>query len=586
MSAVGIRRITTTLVTDLTAQIVSARADQMGAWLDRRMEELALLVRSARLADRSEEERVAEVRRFAADHDEHFESVGLVRPDGTVLVSDGSVINIAERPYFQAMRDNRLDRIVSAPIVSRSDESPIIVLLRRTDGVTVSGAILLSSLSRIAATIEVRGYPAWIVDRDGGVVAHPDAARRMVTGVTDATGVADATGVTDAADATGVTDAADVTGGSMRGSLPENQTDGLVTIGRPLPHTDGWRLVVALPETVFRRDVRSTVRTLVGIYLVVAAVAVAVSVWLAGSLSRPIRRLQGFMFSAERGDLAVRAPARRRDEIGRLERSFNNMLGRVEVLMGEVRRQQRTLRRKELDSMYQQIKPHFLYNSLDSIRWMADDAGQDDLRDMVDALARVFRLSLSDGAEFIPLEDELEQARSYLTVQQMRYTRKFTFSFSVDRDVGGLRVAKLIVQPLVENALYHGVRSGEADGWISVKAAVRGDHLEISVADSGPGFSGGARRRWASAESDGYGLRNVHERLRLHFGEPFGIRLDDATRRSTAHEETGGASIPDDATDMDGPPRTPTGASGEYTVPTTVTIVHPLLSHDGKDAMV
>ena len=178
-----------------------------------------------------------------------------------------------------------------------------------------------------------------------------------------------------------------------------------------------------------------------------------------------------------------------------------------------------------------QINPHFLYNTLDVIVWMIENEKSGDAVKAVTALARFFRISLSRGKTVIPVSDEVEHVRNYLMIQEMRFKNKFTYQFDVKEETKQLGTVKLILQPLVENAIYHAMEFMDDDGELTVKAYLEGEELVLSVTDNGCGMT--QERAAALLRGDfvqtgkgsGVGLRNVQERIQLVFGEKYGLRI-------------------------------------------------------------
>jgi two-component system sensor histidine kinase YesM len=179
------------------------------------------------------------------------------------------------------------------------------------------------------------------------------------------------------------------------------------------------------------------------------------------------------MKEAEEGNLAVRFEGRQEDEIGYLGKSFNTMIEEVQKLIDMVYREQQSKREAELKSLQEQIKPHFLYNTLDTIQWMAQEHGARDIVEVVGALTRLFRIGLSRGKEMIFLSDELEHVRSYLIIQKARYEDKFDFTLQMEDGLASCMVLKLSLQPLVENAIYHGIKERRGHGTVRVQALAR-----------------------------------------------------------------------------------------------------------------
>jgi two-component system, sensor histidine kinase YesM len=299
----------------------------------------------------------------------------------------------------------------------------------------------------------------------------------------------------------------------------------------------GWRTVGVFSRTeVFHEADFVRVSALV-IGGVTVALAFVLSFLLASSVARPVVELENLMARAENGDLSARFEGDVADEVGRLGRSYNAMITEIRNLIDLVYKEQHDKREAELHILQEQIKPHFLYNTLDTIRYMARRRGASDVEDMVVALTKLFRIGLSRGAETIALRDELEHARSYLFIQNSRYVGKFSYDIEAGEEVLGRPVLRLILQPLLENAIYHGIKEKRGPGSIRIGARESEGRLVLSVEDDGVGM--GEERRAAlrailaggrpdEGLSEGFGLYNVNERIRLSFGPEYGISFESA----------------------------------------------------------
>jgi two-component system sensor histidine kinase YesM len=264
-----------------------------------------------------------------------------------------------------------------------------------------------------------------------------------------------------------------------------------------------------------------------------AGLAIAVAFWVSSGIAKPIVRLRRLMEEAEEGNLEVRYPAPPDDEVGRLGRSFNTMIGEIAKLVEQVYQEQQKKREAEFRILQAQIKPHFLYNTLDTIHWMAHDKGADDIVGIVDALTRLFRISLSKGRDRISLGEELEHVTSYLVIQKIRYAGKLDYVLDVDPGLEEVPVVKLTLQPLVENAIYHGIKEKAGPGRLRIEGRREGDALVLTVADDGVGMEPAVLDRLVrnlqvgeDPETPGFGVFSVHHRIRLAFGEDWGLSFE------------------------------------------------------------
>ncbi len=268
--------------------------------------------------------------------------------------------------------------------------------------------------------------------------------------------------------------------------------------------------------------------------------AIGVSFWVSAGIARPIVRLTRLMEEAETGNLDVRFPDPPNDEVGRLGQSFNTMIGEIQKLLDQVYEEQQKKREAEFRILQAQIKPHFLYNTLDTIHWMAQEKGAGDIVGIVDALTRLFRISLSKGRDVIRLEEELEHVTSYLVIQKIRYLGKFDYTIDADPTLLAMPVVKLTLQPLVENALYHGIKEKVGHGTLTVSARKEGEVLVLTVTDDGAGMDAPALKalernlgHGEDASQKGFGIFSVHHRIRLVFGEGWGLSYQSTPDKGT-----------------------------------------------------
>lgn len=304
----------------------------------------------------------------------------------------------------------------------------------------------------------------------------------------------------------------------------------------------GWKLVGVVPaESLASNHIQLR---LFGIFVVLFFIffLVFVNLGVSERIAVPIKALEQSVKELEAGsetvDIAIGGPY----EVQHLGNSIRSMVSTMRQLMDDIIRQEESKRKSELDVLQSQINPHFLYNTLDSIVWMIENNRYDDAIVMVTSLARLFRISLSRGRTLITVGEELEHARHYMTIQKMRFKNKFTSEIRADGEALGCETVKLVVQPIVENAIYHGMEYADGDGEILVWAHIEGEDLYIDVTDNGPGMrqeqvdrllreDGGPAA--PSRRGSGIGLRNVHQRIQLTYGEPYGLEIESEPDEGT-----------------------------------------------------
>lgn len=295
----------------------------------------------------------------------------------------------------------------------------------------------------------------------------------------------------------------------------------------------GWKLVGVVPvEGGFVSDSRQIFLFGLSLLLFSIFLMAFLNFRISAHISDPIRRLEQSIKELEAGREEVEIEEGGCYEVQRLGHSIRSMVSTMRHLMDDIIEQEGQKRRSELEVLQSQINPHFLYNTLDSVIWMTEAGRYEEAIQMVTSLARLFRISLSRGKSIIPLADELEHARHYMNIQQIRYKNKFTTQINALPGTDGLYTMKLIVQPILENAIYHGMASAEDDGLITVTARREGEDLVIDVADNGLGMRPEVAaslldedRPEIRTSGSGIGVRNVHRRIRLTFGDRYGLTI-------------------------------------------------------------
>ena len=301
----------------------------------------------------------------------------------------------------------------------------------------------------------------------------------------------------------------------------------------------GWRVVgVSFVQELITDSLWELGRILILVALVILIVMFVISSILSKALSQPIRTFAEEMEEFEQNaDDFTYTPVRGVKEVRMLSESFSHMVVRLQNMMATIRDEQKNLRKTELRALQAQINPHFLYNTLDSISWMTERGKKEEAVEMVNALAMLFRISISKGHELIPIRSELQHAESYLQIQSYRYKNQFSYEFDVDEECLDYLCNKITLQPIIENAIYHGINGLVEDGRISISVRFDGDDIVMTVEDNGNGMTEEQIETIMNKErSDrtGIGIKNVNDRLKIYFGSEYGItirsELDEGTR--------------------------------------------------------
>ncbi|MFR7451040.1 MAG: sensor histidine kinase [Gemmiger sp.] len=303
----------------------------------------------------------------------------------------------------------------------------------------------------------------------------------------------------------------------------------------------GWRVVgVSYVDELVDRNMAEMMQLSALLGALVLGGAVLTSWLLSRLLGRPLRGLAAAMESFEKdADHFTYHPVGGTREVQELSASFSHMVGRIQQLMVTVRQEEVNLRKTELKALQAQINPHFLYNTLDSIAWMCEQGQNADAVRMVHALARLFRISISKGHELIPIAREIEHAESYLQIQKYRYKNRFTYHFEVDPGCLDYLCNKITLQPIIENAINHGLDLMVEEGHITVEVCPDGQDILFRVRDDGVGMTPeqvAAILNKGPSDRTGIGIKNVNDRLKIYFGKQYGLRIDSVPDEGTCVE--------------------------------------------------
>lgn len=477
---------------------------------------------------------------------ELFNDIGSIRKDIVsifIFSNNGSLLsnnikaeinkdyNFSRQEWYKEAIKNRGKSVIIRPHKQSyiMNSSNMVISLSRSinsyDGKDQLGVILIDLNLRVLDDIcrDVKpgknGY-VFIIDKDGNMIYHPDYSymyRAMDELYLKNIFKSDDSFVTD------VLRAKD---GSFVKKIDSEQKQ--ITFKKS--EITDWIVVSVTPYKEMMIDINRIKNFIILIGFICLICALFLSILISSMITKPIKRLELLMEKAENGNLSVSYEIESRDEIGLLSQRFNNMINKIQALMHQVVDEQEQKRKIEFKALQAQINPHFLYNTLDSIIWMAE-VNKDDVITMTNALANLFRLSLSKGEDIILIENEIEHVRNYLIIQHMRYTNKFDYQINVDEDILNHSMLKLILQPLVENAIYHGVKNKRQKGLIKITGTKVENKILLKVIDDGIGmeqskcdqiiksYVGDTGRKGFN----GVGVKNVNERIKLYYGDLYGL---------------------------------------------------------------
>lgn len=470
---------------------------------------------------------------------DNIENIALLSKDGQMLESVPAArlktnVDVTEETWFQYTLEKTENLHFSTPHVQTifdgaENQYRWVVSLSRaveiTQGPYTDQGVLLidiryNSLEQLFDGVNLgNGGYVYLTSSSGEIIYHPKA--QLIN-----SGLAEETSVEAA---------------GLRDGNYEKTMDGkkrIVTV-KTVGYT-GWRIVGVTPLDGVSLNSIKTKLLMVFIIAFVLFILTIINSYISTKITGPIKELEKSVNEIEEGNLETRVSSGGSYEIQHLGASIQNMARQIRRLMDDIVTEHESKRKSEFDTLQSQINPHFLYNTLDIIVWMIENEKKSEAVKAVTALARFFRISLSKGKSIIRVGDELEHVRNYLMIQTMRYKNKFTYRIECGEETRELASLKLILQPLVENAIYHGMEFMDGDGEILVKAWTKDGELFMSVSDNGLGMTEEQVERLfsdnthvSSGRGSGIGVKNVNERIKLYFGKGYGLTIESEPDEGT-----------------------------------------------------
>ena len=462
-------------------------------------------------------------------------NVGIISKNGRMLINDGSKsvnqdLDLNTQEWYATALEKPNGPILTSSHVQHiiSGERPWVITLSRgirdrSGSGEKEGVFFIdlnySAISELCdqSTVGTKGY-AFILDAKGNIVYHPQQQQLYNELQTENISL-----IMDTDEDTVLTG----TGNDGK----------LYSISRS--EKTGWTVVdcTNVKELLSKSRQAQSVYVLTAIILVI--VALLFSRFMARSITLPIQKLRDSMKKVQEGDFSVSdVVVDSKNEIGSLTKSFDVMTHRIHELMEQNVHEQEENRKSELKALQSQINPHFLYNTLDSIIWMAEGKKNEEVVLMTASLARLLRQSISNEDEVVPIANEVEYARGYLTIQKMRYKDKLEFQIEVDSSILYIPLIKLVLQPIIENAIYHGLKYKESKGLLIVKGFMKDGNAVLQVIDDGVGMDEETLahiydKHKVNYHSNGVGVYNVQKRLKLYYGEDYGITYTSELGKGT-----------------------------------------------------
>ncbi len=441
-----------------------------------------------------------------------------IKKEGWFQQAENEIENLHfSTPHVQNLFESSNYRYYWVVSLSRNVELTNVGHIRR-------GVLLVdmnfSAIDQIFSKVNERGMGyVYLIDQNGEIIYHPEQ-KAIYSGLVQENNI----------EASSYED-----GTYVEKFQGEERTVIVKTVGYT-----GWKIVSVIPTKEFSVDLKQLKFFMMMICSVTIFLIMFGNIFISGKVTDPIRKLETSIKYLEEGNLdAGNIYIGGSHEIRHLGRTITSMVNQMHKLMDDMVKEQKEKRKSELDALQSQINPHFLYNTLDSVVWMIENEQKEDAISMITALASLFRISLSKGNHIITIGDEIIHARNYLSIQKVRYKNRFSVNIDIAPEIEDCATIKLIVQPILENAIYYGVEHMDGDGVISLKGYEKDGDIYIEVSDNGMGIPEEmiekllTKKTKTRGKGSGIGLWNVNQRISLYFKGEYGLsitsELDEGT---------------------------------------------------------
>ncbi len=516
-----------------TLQLIDSKSIEIGSWLNQRISEIRIIHEYVStnefnlMASRLYLTRLNKV--LSKQYGNLNETFAIGALDGYGWINDNITIHVSNRDYFNKVMSSDVEYVISKPLVSKSDNTPIFIICypiindKNKKIGFINGAVNLEKISEIASSIDVYNGFSWIMNKDMDIYSiSKDILTNKYISTEELNKI--------------VKKSKEINSGRI--SLKNIYNKDATLFFSSIPYTEDWILCTIIENNYIHAQTNNIINLVIILGIILLFFSILLAIIISGTLVKPIYKLKNHMVEVSNGNLDSYYETKNNDEISILGKVFNQMLMDIKKLINQVYKVQTQKRNAELRVLQSQINPHFLYNTLDTIQWKALEYKAFDVADMINSLSIFFRISLSDGKEFITISDEIEHVRNYLEIQKTRYKDKISYSINLKESISQNLVPKMIIQPLVENSIYHGLKLKKQKGIININVLSENDYIIIEVIDNGIGMNHKMLATtkdnlYNSIESEHYGLYNINERLKLTFKDKYNIDIDSEFGKGT-----------------------------------------------------
>lgn len=515
------QNILSSLTSSLSTQLFSSKSNEISSWLNSRISEIQIISESSCVKEMKEDEVIEYVdhlnQTIGTQYGNPWGTFAIGSTDGIGYVGLNKTIDISNRPYFIEGLSTSEEYLFSNPVLSKTDNSVITILhypLRNEQGYYgfINAAINLHHLTDIVSNIDFYEGESFIMDTSSNLYTKVQ------------------------------TISAQDTENIMNNVMLHLDTTSSFSLDKytyyytKIPANENWYLCTKVETANLTKETSSFILMLTSLLVLFTLITIVVCIYLSRSITKPISNLNETMQKAS-SNLQIVADQSDIEEINSLSYSFNQLIQKIDNLLKQIKEDAKLQRQSEIKVLQAQINPHFLYNTLDALNWKALQHQDTEMTTLIRSLCDFYRISLSNGDEFIPIKDEIKHVECYLKIQSIRFKNQFTYDLEVEPHLLSMYCLKILLQPLIENAITHGLRPLDHPGEIHIRIFTQENNIIMTVEDNGVGMSDQMLDEVNNGLSNQalhkYGLYNINQRIRLTYGETYGIHIQSQLNSGT-----------------------------------------------------
>ena len=515
------QNILSSLTSSLSTQLFSSKSNEISSWLNSRISEIQIISESSCVKEMKEDEVIEYVdhlnQTIGTQYGNPWGTFAIGSTDGIGYVGLNKTIDISNRPYFIEGLSTSEEYLFSNPVLSKTDNSVITILhypLRNEQGYYgfINAAINLHHLTDIVSNIDFYDGESFIMDTSSNLYTKVQ------------------------------TISAQDTENIMNNVMLHLDTTSSFSLDKytyyytKIPANENWYLCTKVETANLTKETSSFILMLTSLLVLFTLITIVVCIYLSRSITKPISNLNETMQKAS-SNLQIVADQSDIEEINSLSYSFNQLIQKIDNLLKQIKEDAKLQRQSEIKVLQAQINPHFLYNTLDALNWKALQHQDAEMTTLIRSLCDFYRISLSNGDEFIPIKDEIKHVECYLKIQSIRFKNQFTYDLEVEPHLLSMYCLKILLQPLIENAITHGLRPLDHPGEIHIRIFTQENNIIMTVEDNGVGMSDQmldeVKNGLSNQALHKYGLYNINQRIRLTYGETYGIHIQSQLNSGT-----------------------------------------------------